>query len=198
MKKLLPITFLFIIWLSKSVFAMDVYIVGSGDSFCSQDIYLVGEIKPNDASKIITSITNAKKTFKPDSCPLGGKVVLDSIGGDVDSALQLGRYFKNQKMSVKVSIGHPIFTNNKFDVDINQPGVCYSSCVFILAGGVNRTVITSRSKVGIHRPYFYDLEGNPSALQIKALRDKVLQNIRAYLDEMDINQTLAESSETKL
>ena len=128
MKKIPLIAFLLILGFSKIIFAMEMHIVGNGDSFCSRQIYLVGEIKSNDATKIISSITNTKKMFKTDGCKIGGSISLDSIGGDVDNALQLGRYFKAQKMFVEVSVGHPIFTKDKFDVDVKNPGICYSSC----------------------------------------------------------------------
>ena len=192
MKKIPLIAFLLILGFSKIIFAMEMHIVGNGDSFCSRQIYLVGEIKSNDATKIISSITNTKKMFKTDGCKIGGSISLDSIGGDVDNALQLGRYFKAQKMFVEVSVGHPIFTKDKFDVDVKNPGICYSSCVFLLAGGVHRSVLTGLSEVGIHRPYFSDLEGSPSAGQVKVMRDKMIQKIRVYLDDMDINPALSE------
>lgn len=59
---------------------------------------------------------------------------LNSNGGDVEAAIEIGRLLRKIKAST--------LTWSK--------GGCYSSCVFILAGAVQRD---GRLGVGIHRPY---------------------------------------------
>ena len=59
---------------------------------------------------------------------------LDSPGGDVDAAIQIGTLLREVRAAVVVSLHSQ----------------CNSACVFILAGGTQRLVAGT---VGIHRPY---------------------------------------------
>ena len=191
MKKLLLILCL----LSISAHSMNIDYVDDGNysNFCLKNFQLFGEIKPNDGNKIINTILNFRQKFKNQECyGTSMSIEIDSVGGDVDSALQLGRFFKKYKAGVSVSWTGTQLVKNKFRVDTTREGYCLSSCVFILAGGVERNVEAQYSKIGIHRPYFSDFDGNPSAEQVKIQRDKMLQKIRVYLDEMDINPQLAD------
>jgi len=62
-------------------------------------------------------------------------LMLDSEGGDIAAAIEIGRLIRRWPgSSVLVSL------NSK----------CFSACVFLLAGGLHRTV---HGKVGIHRPF---------------------------------------------
>jgi hypothetical protein len=59
---------------------------------------------------------------------------VDSLGGDVEAAINIGRLARKYNASVS-----------------SIYGTCASSCVFILAGGVDRHLLSSI--VGIHRPF---------------------------------------------
>jgi hypothetical protein len=61
----------------------------------------------------------------------------------------------------------------------------------ILAGAVERFVW---GKVGIHRPYLEIPPQNksPSADEVKSAYERILQDIRAYLREMNVSQRLAD------
>ena len=69
---------------------------------------------------------------------------------------------------------------------------CISACVLILAGAVDR-VIGKDAVVGIHRPY---LASKPqqrlSPDRVREAYARMLQDIRAYLREMDIPERLAD------
>ena len=128
-------------------------------------IWFDGEIKAGDLE---TWVMPAFKNSK------GKKYIfLNSSGGDVEEAMKIGRYFKKNEFSVSVAYGDS----------------CYSSCVFLLAGGVDRHAV---GKVGVHRPYFGSLDKSLTTSQIKEFREKISLNLKNYLTEMDINPSLVE------
>lgn len=131
----------------------------------SGSIWFDGEINVGDLERwVIPAFKNAK----------GKKYIfLNSPGGDVEEAMKIGRYFKKNEFSVSVAYGDS----------------CYSSCVFLLAGGVDRHAV---GKVGVHRPYFGSLDKSLSTSQIKEFREKINLNLKSYLTEMDINPSLVE------
>ena len=106
---------------------------------------------------------------------------LDSDGGDVDAALAIGRFIRNIKLPVK---------NVHFEVMVTGRERCYSSCVFILAAGADRTVW---GKVGIHRPYFVQLDSKYSAEEIRRIRLAQNKSIKEYLSEMDVAESLLDA-----
>src|SRR5699024_8999956 len=85
---------------------------------------LQGEIKPGD-------------TFNFDQLPKPARtitVLLDSNGGDLRTAIELGRELRQAEARVFVAV----------------PSSCISACVFTFVGGVERSVF---GRLGIHRPY---------------------------------------------
>ncbi len=96
---------------------------------------------------------------------------LNSNGGDVETAIAIGRQLRNFHATAVAW----------------QSGGCYSSCVFIFAGAVQRAA--TGSSIGIHRPYSTSTE----------LRDfKTIQNdqrriaklAKDYLEEMNVLPSL--------
>jgi hypothetical protein len=127
-------------------------------------ISLNGVINRGDLDKwIIPTFKNLEKKY----------IVLNSTGGDVEEAMKIGRYFKA----------------NEFTVTVGE--TCFSSCVFLLAGGVDRYAYTG--KVGIHRAYFGSIDKSLSSNQIRDLRDKLNSELKKYLEEMDINPSLVDA-----
>jgi hypothetical protein len=99
---------------------------------------------------------------------------INSIGGSINAAMALGRLLRKERMSLDVA------------------GVCFSACVLVLAGAVERNVGTA-GKVGIHRPYFGTTpEKALAADQIKEAYLQGLQEMRAYLREVHVPQRLAD------
>lgn len=64
-------------------------------------------------------------------------VFLDSIGGDVLAAIEMGRILRNAAAHTWVPRGSE----------------CSSACIFLLASGVERRV-SPGAKIGLHRPFF--------------------------------------------
>jgi len=96
-------------------------------------------------------------------------VVLNSPGGSVDEAMKIGRLIR--------SLG--------FGVIVPREAVCFSSCVYILAAGVDKTVAGA---IGIHRPYFDGGHSPTLAASLKEVESRSAQ----YFDEMNIPVTLTE------
>lgn len=99
-----------------------------------------------------------------------GAIGLNSPGGDLQAAMELGRMLRKHERDAIV------------DVD----DVCASACVLILAGAPFRMVL---GKVGIHRPYLpNDTVTDP--MQQKRRYHALEKEIKAYLEEMNINPSL--------
>lgn len=95
---------------------------------------------------------------------------LNSNGGDVEAAIAIGRLLRKF---------------NAAAVTWSQGG-CYSSCVFILAGAVNRV---GRDGVGIHRPYSSRIDKrNYQAIQSDQRRIEKLA--KDYLKEVNVFPSL--------
>ncbi len=100
----------------------------------------------------------------------GGAIGLNSQGGDLSAAMELGRMLRK----------------NDRDVLIEPDDVCASACVLVLAGAPFRAVW---GKVGIHRPYLpNDTVTDPA--QQKARYQALEAEVKAYLQEMNASPSL--------
>ena len=95
---------------------------------------------------------------------------VDSLGGDVEAAINIGRLARKYNASVS-----------------SIYGTCASSCVFILAGGVDRHLLSSI--VGIHRPFLPN--DNETTIQgQKKQQNKWEAIIKEYLKSVNISTDL--------
>jgi hypothetical protein len=99
-------------------------------------------------------------------------VVVNSPGGSIDEAIKIGRLLRKNELTV-----------------IGQE--CISACVLILAGAVSRGVV----RVGIHRPYFEELDPKLTAAGVDQAYKAMFQEIRDYLSEMNVPTALADDME---
>ena len=142
---------------------------------CAYDLTIKGEIKKGDSQKVKSILDNAcyeKSRYKLPNL-VTFTVVLNSDGGDVDEAIQMGRVIR-----AKGAVTRVWFKDS-----------CLSSCVFVLAGGQMRIPL---GKIGIHRPYFANLNPNASIADIQQSRDRMLTEITKYFRDMDIGSSLAD------
>ena len=107
-------------------------------SFSMQDKRRVvgweGELDRGDALRVRDRL----ETFKPDT------LILDSTGGEVEEAMELGFYIRSRGINTEVR------------------GQCLSACVYLLAAGPQRQV-SSGARVGIHRAWgFYFAKESPN------------------------------------
>jgi ATP-dependent protease ClpP protease subunit len=147
-------------------------------SECDKRIWIRGDIEKGDAPKLSTQIKEVNDFINivKNTCILkpNRNIYIHSSGGDVDEAINMGYMIKD----------------NEFNVTIRSIDKCYSSCVLILAAGIKRN--PTIAKIGIHRPYFQDLDEKLSLNQIRQRRDLLKIKIRSYLEDMDIDPSLAE------
>ena len=108
----------------------------SGISCELRDGKLDGKIDSTTADKVRRLIKDTKESatrYKKEPSFVW-PVELDSPGGDVEAAMEIGRIFRKERVWVLLPTS----------------AVCFSACVLVLAGSVNRLIF---GKVGIHRPY---------------------------------------------
>jgi ATP-dependent protease ClpP protease subunit len=99
---------------------------------------------------------------------------INSRGGSVSAAMAIGRIFRREAAWLEVN------------------GDCISACVLILAGAVDRQ-IGSTGVVGIHRPYLGTTpQQRLTTDQVRDAYTRMLQDIRAYLREMNVSERLAD------
>src|SRR5258707_874679 len=92
-------------------------------------------------------------------------VTLNSPGGDVDAAMQIGRIIRKYRAFVQVGVGSK----------------CYSSCALIYIAGTTRL---SYGKIGLHRPYFASAPQNPREIERQV--PIMLQKLKSYVQEMGV------------
>ena len=121
-------------------------------------LFLTGDIKRADVAALEKII------------PQHRAILLNSAGGDLVAAMELGRILRKHGILAIISPDH----------------VCASACVFVLAGSSNRAV---GGKVGIHRPYRLRDDATTSEEQ-KATYISLGNEVKNYLNEMNISPAL--------
>jgi len=139
-------------------------------------IEISGDIRKSAIAKLAAAIPEARRTagsFTHDGEPVV-RLFLNSPGGEVLAATQLGQLVRSQALEVWVDKG----------------AECSSACVFILAGGVSRTAAPG-ARIGIHRPYFSPDEfASLSYAQSQNQCSQLAEGVRQYLAKMGVSETL--------
>jgi hypothetical protein len=94
------------------------------------------------------------------------EVVLDSPGGDVYAAMELGRLIRRNH-------GHTVV----------KRGSCASACALIFAAGVVRSIVDGR--VGIHRPVLATIVTDEGT--VKRAADEITRALSIYANDMNIS-----------
>lgn len=148
--------------------------------------FLTGQISKGDYDKVATFIRA--------HYPFMGAFSLASPGGDVDEALKIGRLFRKYLIITMAPYslpndGVPHLDGGSRDLCRGSDCTCASACALIWMGGVQRS-----GTVGLHRPRTTDpmFRGLPPADASTAYR-RVLETIAAYLNEMEVPKSIAET-----
>jgi len=133
-------------------------------------ISISGEILATDVAKF----AETEKLLRPKVEVLA--VELDSPGGNVIAAMEIGEIIRNDW----------VWTT----VNDTPPARCLSACILIFAAGATR-VAGPDSRLGIHRPFFEakvfaGLDRNSA----KAKYDGLLKSVSAYLAKMTLSDQL--------
>ena len=126
----------------------------------------------------------------------GTILVLNSLGGDLDAGLAMGRIIRSHGLWTEVGTELPLALGPTPNLDPAFfpylqsstappfPGYCYSSCTLAFLGGTVRTVGFT-SDYGVHRFYF---EGQqPSGAEAVALGEQGMADIVHYVKEMGVD-----------
>lgn len=134
-------------------------------SVCDRNVCIIYLDEPitGDLYKKLQALIEKRDPTRP------VQVYVDSLGGDLDAAIRIGRLFRQSAPVTAV-----------------VTGVCASACVFSLVGATTRIV---GGRVAIHRPYTVDSAARSYAdLQNQFVS---IDNVaRRYLSEMNIAPTL--------
>ena len=122
---------------------------------------LEGTIEPGDAERITKQLA--------DLDPAPEQVYLNSPGGSVQDALELGRYLRDEGLNTALRDGD----------------ICYSACPYLLAAGVARVVPESGS-VGVHQHYFGESTILPAFVAVENIQ-RGQGEVMRYLDDMGID-----------
>jgi hypothetical protein len=104
------------------------------------------------------------------------RVRLDSIGGDVDAAMRIGRLVRKYEGST--SIGKE--PSSSFNAN------CYSSCALIFIAGVWRSILSPGGQLGLHRPYLASAPQNRDVVEKQV--PLMLSQVREYITEMGVTE----------
>lgn len=120
------------------------------------------------------SITKADVQKLSDNLKSGcTSLSIDSPGGDVDAALDMGRLIRRKQIDVQT---------------IADSGRCASACVFLFAAGVSRLAY---GPVEIHRPY---MTGSDVSLEDTQEKYRKLERkIKQFLRDMNVKESLYEA-----
>jgi hypothetical protein len=122
---------------------------------------LEGTIAEGDAERIVKQMGELAE--------LPGRVILNSPGGSVRDALEIGRYLRGERM----------------DTALRDGDICYSACPYLLAAGVDREVPDSAS-VGVHQHYFGESTLLPAFVAVEDIQ-RGQGEVMVYLDDMGID-----------
>ena len=98
-------------------------------------VYLDGPVDPGATSRVVSLVLTEHIT--------NAVVYLNSPGGSLVTAMQLGRVLREHAFDTRVG-------SRTTDPTRATAGTCHSACPFILAGGVQRS-LEPGSAVGLHR-----------------------------------------------
>jgi len=145
---------------SKELFSQ---ILGAED----EQIFITGEIDRETVSKAISIADKSDiRSF-----------YVDSGGGDIEAAMELGRYLRRKEADIQL-----------------DSNTCASACLFVLAGAVKRQLYIGGpgylplARIGVHRPYIARSSSSASGANDDYTRTNKL--IKKYLEEMNIPVSL--------
>jgi ATP-dependent protease ClpP protease subunit len=127
---------------------------------CVLTIRLRGKMERPRLRQVQYALERRDEAMRTRGRDVAFRVDVDSEGGEMFAAMEIGRLLRTARASISVGRGSH----------------CISACVFVLMGAPSRTVDVG-ARVGIHRPSLSDFEGPDLVSSMEA-------SIRLYADEM--------------
>ena len=158
-----------------SAFGLSIDVDGDIDPSTVESVSRLFAEYDEQAAKVNAGITCARaRDNKWNPAAYGEHYGINSRGGSVGAAMAIGRMLRRKHAHLIVD------------------DYCISACVLILAGAVDRQIGDS-AVVGIHRPFLGTSPHNPlKTEQVKQAYEHMLQDMRAYLREMNVPERLAD------
>ena len=146
---------------------------------CAEVISAEGEIDNDTADNFVAFLSsNAKdQGLRP-------VILLESPGGTVVGAMQLGMVFR--KIGAAVIVAQAVTDADQVRV---APGLCMSACVYAFFGGKKR-VVPAVSKLGIHRMVINEQSRDPAGgMQHEQTfgTDEIVSTLSSYTKMMGID-----------
>jgi hypothetical protein len=132
-------------------------------------ITLTGQIARGDGARIGQELTTRRSAGQTVET-----VRLDSTGGSVSDALEIGELIRASEI----------------DTEIGDGAVCLSACPYIFAGGVARSVAATGS-LGVHQHYFGESTILPAFMAVEDVQ-RGQAEVMAYLGRMGIGLGIME------
>jgi hypothetical protein len=146
------------------------------DPNCLQAIFAIGEITPKTPGHF-AMFTHALQYTLPGGLQGKWAVILDSSGGNVAAALELGTQFRQHNWNTTVGLDYPLAGQWR-------TATCASACVYLFAGGPDRLVLKD-NVLGVHQ--FTD----GATLRMNVAQAQYLTaSISAYLIQMGVSANL--------
>ncbi|GGB70022.1 hypothetical protein [Henriciella pelagia] len=137
------------------------------------------------ATGLISSQTPRDFDEALDIYPFVDEIHLDSSGGNLAAAIEMGLSIREKGLNTKVAGSRADEEDNIFQ---KIPGHCHSACVFLLAGGVSRSE-EQNSSIGLHQ--FSGPLDEIAQYDAFSLAQQTSGVIVSYLDEMGISPRVA-------
>lgn len=126
-----------------------------------ETILLEGSIAAGDGARMSGEIDKLPKNPT--------RIILNSPGGSVGDALELGRFLRDQGFATALRDGD----------------ICYSACPYVLAAGTTRDIPDGGS-VGVHQHYFGQSTLLPAFVAVEDIQ-RGQGEVMGYLDDMGID-----------
>jgi len=159
-----------------------------GGSGCANYILAQGVITPETPARFLAFLKSPQSANEEGAPARGWRVFFDSVGGDLNAGLALGRILRKGGFDTVVGDEYGEFggTPIKQRVVLHDSG-CFSACAYAFMGGSNRQVRKDNA-LGVHQFY-----GRSS--QVDEGRSQAMVTlIGIYLDEMGISRHLLDAA----
>jgi hypothetical protein len=140
------------------------------ERFCAS-ASMTGRIERGDAAKLVELLRRLDQSMKSDLPIRLGMLYLDSPGGLVAEAIELGQVIRKRQIATFVTNG----------------STCSSSCVLVLASGVHRGAAGS---VQIHSFYSPEFLGSGRFAEADRMFAATSKSVDSYLQEMRVSRLL--------
>lgn len=156
---------------------------------CVQVISAKGEINNDTADRFMAFLSNHLQ--EQDLRPV---ILIDSPGGTVVGAMQLGMVFR--KIGAEVIVGEAMRVPRTDRMGLSS-GICMSACVYAFFGGKQR-VVPPISRLGIHRMVINEAGRDPAggyAMQQTFGSEEIVSSLSAYTRLMGIDPAVIVQAE---